>query len=254
MNPLIHFPAHLITGDHKKTESQIIEWLQEITPHAHDATSCSVCNAIQEKNFYTLSWITPDKRYTLENIEPIFKKISLQLSLGQHHFFIITQAELLTQACANTLLKIVEEPPTGYHFIFTAPHKNLILPTIFSRCVETSLTQDNDSNHEISALVEYACSLEENWLSIHKEISQYSLNEHETIALFEKIFNKLTLLYKKKLMSPDAVGFSKTTLEKLLQFCKAILNKPLQPGSAKIIWKDFFIYKATCLLEKNSYN
>ena len=252
MNPLIHFPAHLITGNHKQIESQILEWLQEITPHAHDDTSCPVCHAIQEKNFYTFSWIAPDNRYTLENIERIFKTISLQLAPGQHHFFIVTRAELLTQACANTLLKIVEEPPTGYHFIFTAPHNKLVLPTIVSRCVETSLAPETQDNDKVHPLIEYACSPEENWAAIHKEIAQYSLNEHETIRLFETVLNTFTLLYRKKLTSSDSTLFSQNTLEKLLHFCKMILDKPLQPGSSKIIWKDFFMYKTVCLLEKDS--
>ena len=250
MNPLLHFPAHLITGDHSQTEEQVIRWLQEILPHFHHNTECVVCFAIEQKNFYALTWVTPSNRYTLEDIEPIFSRITLQLAPGQHHFFVVTRSELLTQACANTLLKAIEEPPTGYHFIFCAPHKNLVLPTIISRCVETYCGASSSQSQSIHPLVRYGCSSEHDWSSIYKEIAHYSLNEHETLRLFEKLLCELTDIYKKKLLSPDTVSFSQNTLEHLLRFCKDIVDKPLQPGSAKIIWRDFFIYKITICSKK----
>ena len=250
MNPLLHFPAHLVTGDHFQAETQIIRWLQETLPHLHSGTECPVCSAIEQKNFYALTWITPTNRYTLEDIDPIFSRITLQLAPGQHHFFIVTRSELLSQACANTLLKAVEEPPAGYHFIFCAPHKNLVLPTIVSRCVETHSGISSNQSQSTHPLVTHGCSSEHDWPAIYKEIAYYSLNEHETLRLFEKLLYALTNIYKKKLLSSEAVSFSHNALESLLHFCKDILDKPLQPGSAKIIWRDFFMYKVSICSKK----
>src|SRR6202030_3428531 len=42
---------------------------------------------------------------------------------------------MLTPACANALLKSIEEPSRGYHFILLAQSLERILPTIRSRCV-----------------------------------------------------------------------------------------------------------------------
>lgn len=248
MNPLIHFPAHLITGNTKEVEDRIVQWIQESVPHTHDVTPCTICDAITTKNFYALTWIAPENRYILENIEPIFSRIRLQLPEQHHHFFVITRAELLTQACANILLKVVEEPPTGYHFIFSAPHKNLVIPTIVSRCVETAITSSSTiSTDSLHTLVQYGYATEHNWPEIYKEIAQYSLNEHQTVRLFETLFNRLTVIYKKKCISPEQSTFSLGTLEKILHFCKDILDKPLQAGSAKIMWRDFFMYKVICM-------
>lgn len=249
MNPLSNFPAHLITGDSSYSEKQVITWLQEAMKHNHIDEECVVCKAIAEKNFYGLSWLAPENRYTLDLIEVILHTITFQLLENQHHFFVITRAELLTQACANTLLKIVEEPPAGYHFIFIAPHKNLVLPTIVSRCVETHCTslEYSPSSHP---LVLQACAFDNQWTTIYKEIGQYTLNEHETVSLFEAVISTFTHMYKKKLGNDNEIPFSTAALEKLLHLCKSIIKKPLQPGSSKIVWKDFFITKATTLLEK----
>ena len=54
-------------------------------------------------------------------------------------------ADFLTEACSNSLLKSVEEPPTGYHFIFLAERLSQILPTIQSRCMIKSLYEEDQS-------------------------------------------------------------------------------------------------------------
>ena len=83
-------------------------------------------------------WLTPEKSYTLPQLQPIFETISLQLAPDEHFFFIIEHADALTPACANSLLKVMEEPPTGYHFLLLAERQDTILPTIRSRAVISS--------------------------------------------------------------------------------------------------------------------
>ena len=48
---------------------------------------------------------------------------------NQHYFFVIQKADLLTLACSNRLLKPIEEPPAGYHFIFLSESLDQIIPT-----------------------------------------------------------------------------------------------------------------------------
>ncbi|GIV10591.1 MAG: DNA polymerase III subunit delta' [Fimbriimonadales bacterium] len=47
---------------------------------------------------------------------------------------ILEEAHRLNPAAANALLKTLEEPPAGYHFMLTAPASDLLLQTILSRC------------------------------------------------------------------------------------------------------------------------
>ena len=44
---------------------------------------------------------------------------------GRHKIYIVDEAHMLTREAWNTLLKILEEPPPGVHFVFatTEPHK-----------------------------------------------------------------------------------------------------------------------------------
>jgi len=54
---------------------------------------------------------------------------------GRYRVFIIENAENLTLPSANSLLKVLEEPPASSIFIFTARDLNNILKTIISRAL-----------------------------------------------------------------------------------------------------------------------
>jgi DNA polymerase-3 subunit delta' len=53
--------------------------------------------------------------------------------IGRRRVFIIERAETLTESAANSLLKVLEEPPPYVVFILLAPNTARILPTIVSR-------------------------------------------------------------------------------------------------------------------------
>ncbi len=48
--------------------------------------------------------------------------------------FLISEAELMNEAAQNALLKILEEPPADTIFLLTTSRKELLRPTIISRC------------------------------------------------------------------------------------------------------------------------
>lgn len=49
--------------------------------------------------------------------------------------YIFPGCDLIQPGAQNALLKVVEEPPSGSFFIFTATHRNIFLPTLQSRCI-----------------------------------------------------------------------------------------------------------------------
>jgi len=52
----------------------------------------------------------------------------------EHRFVIVDGVEKITAQAANALLKSIEEPPEGTHFIFITANLSQVLPTIRSRC------------------------------------------------------------------------------------------------------------------------
>ena len=65
--------------------------------------------------------------------ESINSKLSLKSVEGGYKIMIIWHAEKMNQQCANSLLKLLEEPPAGTIFILTTDTPEQILETILSR-------------------------------------------------------------------------------------------------------------------------
>lgn len=55
-------------------------------------------------------------------------------TIGRRRAYIVEQADTLNEAAANSLLKVLEEPPPYALFILLTPHAARMLPTILSRC------------------------------------------------------------------------------------------------------------------------
>ena len=93
-------------------------------------------NKKSDNPFYKLN-IPGAQRILLSSIKDIKKNCFLKLEHAGKKVFIIFDAHLLSMGSgesANSLLKILEEPPLDSLFILTTDFKNKLLPTILSRC------------------------------------------------------------------------------------------------------------------------
>lgn len=98
---------------------------------------------------------TYEKAMGIEDVRSIQKQILLKPFKGKTKAVIIDTYEDITPQAQNALLKILEEPPSNTIIIITTAKKELILPTIISRCKvivllekEIKLTQDNLSKFQ----------------------------------------------------------------------------------------------------------
>jgi len=131
-------PAFLCIGPQEEVAEFAVRYLQNLFCAHRQASPgascrCATCHAITSHQSGVVTWIEPSADYLLEDIEPIFNTIRYRLDEGAQHAFVLANAHLLSVACANRLLKVVEEPPAGYFFIFLANDYAALLPTIQSR-------------------------------------------------------------------------------------------------------------------------
>ena len=54
--------------------------------------------------------------------------------IGKRRVYIIERADTLNVSAANSLLKVLEEPPPYVAFVLLSPHSARLLPTVLSRC------------------------------------------------------------------------------------------------------------------------
>ncbi|WP_417264914.1 ATP-binding protein [Brumimicrobium sp.] len=84
--------------------------------------------------------------------EEIIKKLTLKSFEGGYKVSVIWLAEEMNAACANKLLKIIEEPPKDTVFILIVESEENMLPTILSRTQITKIKQLN--NDELSQFLQ----------------------------------------------------------------------------------------------------
>jgi DNA polymerase III delta prime subunit len=88
------------------------------------------------------SWVDFEEIRTAEDEETLkidqFRKLKTKQGFGAHEsdyrVILIPDADRMTPQAANSVLKLLEEPPVGWVFILTASDANLLLPTLVSRC------------------------------------------------------------------------------------------------------------------------
>ena len=69
----------------------------------------------------------------IDEIRRILEEEHLKKFEGSYRVIFMEHAERMTEAAANSLLKVIEEPLPGTIFVFTAINPDDILPTIMSR-------------------------------------------------------------------------------------------------------------------------
>ncbi len=77
-------------------------------------------------------WANPS--ISIERIRRLRRISAIKSYEGKGRTVLIFDCERMTNEAANSLLKILEEPPDKMHLILTSSRPNLVLPTISSRC------------------------------------------------------------------------------------------------------------------------
>lgn len=103
--------------------------------HRYNICNCNTCNKVQGFNHPDFHWYEPQgNKFKIEQIRELQKKILYKPYEGVKKIFIINGAEAMTTEAANSLLKVLEEPPKDTIFILLATSSYGLLPTILSRC------------------------------------------------------------------------------------------------------------------------
>lgn len=101
-----------------------------------DAAGCGACGPclrIEKGQSESLMVVEPDgAQIKIEQARDVLQFLTLQ-KLGGARVIVIDQAHLLGPQAGNALLKALEEPPAGTHFVLVSALPNAILATLRSR-------------------------------------------------------------------------------------------------------------------------
>ncbi|MBS3818788.1 DNA polymerase III subunit delta' [bacterium] len=96
---------------------------------------CPNCGAINKGHFPDVLEIQPEKEVIkIEQMRMMKEVAHLKPMGGRKKFFAVNEAEKMSEEASNSLLKILEEPPSFSHVVLVTSNPYLLLPTIRSRC------------------------------------------------------------------------------------------------------------------------
>lgn len=96
---------------------------------------CVSCTKIKSRQHPDVFFVEAVKdRILIDQIRQLKQDLQFHPLEGSHKMVIIDDAETMTESAANSLLKILEEPPPQTFFILVSSLPHRLLPTIRSRC------------------------------------------------------------------------------------------------------------------------
>lgn len=131
------FPGVIFAGPEGVGKKQMaLALLQEL--NCESKTACGQCKSCQRISSddadEIVQMIEPQgASIKVDDIREVIRFVSLK-SWVAHRFVVVDPIELMTAQAANALLKVLEEPPEGVHFVFITSSLSQVLPTIRSRC------------------------------------------------------------------------------------------------------------------------
>lgn len=121
--------------------------------------NCPSCRAFDAKNhpdFYCLEPEGKANNIKIEQIRQMQSQIALSPYLADKRVVIINDAETMNEAAENSLLKTLEEPTGDVVFILVTANKDLLLPTILSRCMKLYFAPLSEDEIKIILKSKYA--------------------------------------------------------------------------------------------------
>ena len=105
---------------------------------------CAVCIQIKEQVFRDIIFLDAKDSVKVEDVRELLASMSYP-PCHQNRVMIINDAQNLNQQSANTLLKSMEEPLPGNHFMLLVPQRESLLPTLVSRSFVLTLNWEQFS-------------------------------------------------------------------------------------------------------------
>ncbi len=185
---------------------------------------CNSCIQVKANNHPDLHIISENSldRIKIDEIREFQAKMYLSPYSGKRKIFIIDNAHMLTLEAANSLLKVMEEPPLNTILILITNKIDSCPATIVSRCQRLYFSPL--SNRDIEELLSVKAQLGENTKHFLSRFSQGSVSEAISLSKYKDIQadkNRLlgAILDKNNLNLNDlVVEFDRQYLEAIIEF------------------------------------
>lgn len=187
----------------------------------------------------SLRWILPSSgAYRRDDLEPFFEEVYRSRTESAPVFYLLPQADLLNESCANSMLKVLEEPPHATYFMLGAPCVDFVLPTIVSRSV---LVMVGGATMPLASVLvaHFMRKMPQTCAQFMKLIEEEGVDERKTRVLLDVLSQQLQDTYRRALVDGDGVGLKK--IEQAMRVISYAYDRLPMPGSAKTFWRTMYL-------------
>ncbi len=140
------FPHAIIiegnNGTGRKTLAGYIAKAQVCESEASPCSSCRNCHLADALTHPDIVRVAPEdkkKNISVDQIRELRKTAYHTAHTADCRIFVIEQADTMNASAQNSLLKVLEEPPSKVFFILISENAENLLDTVVSRCVVLSV-------------------------------------------------------------------------------------------------------------------
>jgi DNA polymerase-3 subunit delta' len=116
----------------------------------------------------------------IDSIRQIKREIYLTAQANKKKVFLISEADKMTLESANSLLKILEEPPGNSLIILTTSRPNSLPPTIVGRCQKIQFDDISEKDIEIHLKNKFK-DIDKEIIKVYAKIADGSINKCSNI-------------------------------------------------------------------------
>ena len=181
-----------------------------------NCSSCLKFNSGSHPDFFTIEQDLNNstQSFNIDFVRNLKNIAQIKPNESSFKIFLLKQVSSLNLPTANSLLKILEEPPENTIFLLTAENLFSVLPTISSRCQLIKLTPLN-FNECFNILKLKFKNIED--FEIKKAIAASSCKLETAISILknpkEQQFLKIAELMLKSILSNDEASFLKLSID-----------------------------------------
>lgn len=218
---------------HASSLAQVDNFSQAMTlamlcrQHNEPCQSCKSCQLVKQGEHPDLYVIKPKKKgavIKVEQIRDLSNSLYTAPQFSYNKLILIHNAEKMNNSSANSLLKILEEPPTGVYFILTVASLSTLPATILSRCQRWHLSDvdydsgnylavDHHSAQSITEVTNQFALLIDDLLAINKaHLSIHTVAQKWAAFEFNELMRSLYLLLAQMIHSTLQKDYLKSTI------------------------------------------
>ena len=191
---------------------------------------CSNCKSANNGSHPDILEFDAASNTGIDDIKTMLEGINYSPAMGKYRIFIVDEVHMLSTKAFNSLLKTLEEPPSGVIFIFATTELQKVPVTILSRCQKFVL-----SPLSLSVMVEHLFSIAQ------KENIQVSTKALELISLKSSgsVRDALSMLDQASMRSPNS-EITESLVESMLSLVSKndvsiLFNSVLEGNSEEIL-------------------